>query len=215
MNTPVPATATSLQAHKCSIYRILSEYQVTADWDQQELMKELHRWAEILIFEFKLEISHFALSIDYLSAYRLGHFRHGHNGFGLKAEIAINRRYLHREPWRVLGTLLHELLHAEQEENSKPGKHGYHNKAFRARAMEFGLIIDSRGHTQYAPTSRFKTLLAQHGIHIPDLPPPVVKLSGQSKQKLWMCPCGIRARVAVPRFHVRCPDCQGEFVLVR
>jgi hypothetical protein len=199
---------------KSDIYSALELHQVTAEWDLQQLMAELHRWAEILICEFKLKISTFALSVDFLSGNRLGHFRRGHNGFGLKGEIALNRRYFKRDAWRILGTLLHELLHAEQEENGKPGKRNYHNKAFRERAAEFGLIIDQCGHTQYAPTSPFKTLLLERGTEMPDLAPPVVYERGKSKLKLWMCPCGVRARVAIAAFRAQCLRCQGAFAAV-
>ena len=38
---------------------------------------------------------------------RFGHYRVGHNGFGLKGEIAVNQRYLISRPaWQVLGTIL-------------------------------------------------------------------------------------------------------------
>ena len=186
------------------IYHSLAQHQTTESWESRDLLTELHRWAEIFVFRFKLQVSYVALTVEYLANRRMGHFRPGHNGFGLKGEIAINRRYLCLEPWETLGTLLHELLHAEQEEHGKPGKHNYHNKAFRNRAAEFGLIVDSRGHTHYVPASLFKTLLAEHGINLPDLPPPVLRVAGASKLKLWMCPCGIRARVAVSDFHARC-----------
>jgi hypothetical protein len=96
-----------------TVYGTLAEHQVTTPWRHRDLATELHRWAVIFNSEFNLQVSEIALCIDWLSRFRYGHFRPGHNGFGLKGEIALNERYLmHREPWQVLGTVLHEMLHA-------------------------------------------------------------------------------------------------------
>lgn len=194
------------------IYRLLGEHQVSAAWDFQELMHELHRWAGILISGFKLKIPRFAIRIDHLPARRLGHYVYGCNGFGLEGEIAINRRYLHQRPfWEVVGTLCHELLHGWQELHGKTGKNNYHNVQFRRKAGELGLVVDQYGHTAYAPDSPFVAILAEHGLVVPALPELQYRVPGTSKLKLWICPCRTRARVAVADFQARCLKCGGLF----
>ncbi|MGE0536218.1 MAG: SprT-like domain-containing protein [Pirellulales bacterium] len=168
--------------------------------------------------EFRLRIPEMSLSVDWLRRSRLGHFRYGHNGFGLRGEIAINRLHLEdRDFWRVLGTLLHELLHAWQQAHGTPGKHNYHNKQFRTKARELGLIVDPRGYTDYEPRSPFMEILARRGVTVPELPRLRVAIAGaqgRSKLKLWMCGC-TRARVAVADFQAVCLKCGNHFTQVR
>ncbi|MFC1783559.1 hypothetical protein ACFL02_08235 [Planctomycetota bacterium] len=135
-------------------------------------------------------------------------------------EIAINDKYIvEEEYWRILGTLLHELLHAEQEQNGKTGKNNYHNKAFRERARNLGLIVDQWGHTSFAPSpSPFFTVLEKHGVEAPALvePEPIITKPGSSKLKLWMCSCKpkpVRVRVAISDFRARCLKCREVFLL--
>jgi len=167
------------------IYRVLAGYQVTADWTHRELVVVLQQWAYRFIDTFELKIPMPPLSIDWLRAHVLGHFRPGHNGFGLEGEVAINARHLpQREPWQVLGTLLHELLHAWQQEHGKPGKPPYHNKQFREKAHGLGLLVDERGRTVYAAASPFQDLLARYGVAMPAYAAPSVRPRGSSKLKL-------------------------------
>ena len=197
---------------KQPVYRVLAEHQCAESWELQSILRELLRWANLFNFEFKLQVPNVSLCVDWLSRGRYGHFRRGHNGFGLRNEIAINRCYLaEREFWNVLGTLLHELLHAHQEAHGRPGKGNYHNAAFRKKAQEYGLIVDARGCTQYAPESLFLDLLAKQGVQIPSIPSPVVKLRGSSKLKKWTCGC-TNVRVAVADFHAKCLNCGNLFV---
>jgi hypothetical protein len=195
------------------IYEILAEYQATGDWRHKELAAELLRWAQIFNAEFALAVSEIALCVDSLSSDRFGHFRSGHNGFGLKGEIALNERYLQiREPWQILGTLLHELIHAWQYEHGEPGVPPYHNKQFRNKAREYGLVISEYGVTEYEMESRFKELLKKHGIRMPDQPRVAPRLPGKSKLKKWSCLCPINIRVAVADFEARCMKCGHLFV---
>ena len=116
------------------IYRELASHQITEKWHGRELLVFLQEWAERFIVEFNLDVPHVALCVDNLPAHVGGHFRYGHNGFGLKGEIALNSRYLGLPPYEVLGTLLHELLHGWQDAHGTPGKRNYHNRQFRTKA---------------------------------------------------------------------------------
>jgi hypothetical protein len=197
------------------IYEALSDHQRSEDWRYRNFVAELHRWAAIFDRSFGLSVPEVSLGIGRLRAGRLGHFCPGHNLFGLKGEIVLNARYLldARGSWEVLGTLLHELLHGWQQAHGKAGRHNYHNVQFRRKAFDCGLVVDDRGHTTYDPEGRFFDLLREHGVDLPELPPPVprVRTSGGSKLKKWSCGC-TNVRVAVERFHARCLHCGNEFL---
>jgi hypothetical protein len=189
------------------------------DWKKRALVEDLHIWVERFMSEFKLSTTVPALMLDQLSRTCYGHFRMGRNGFGLLNEIAINEVYITEERyWRVLATLLHELLHAEQANIGNPGKRNYHNKEFRDRAETFGLIVDQWGHTRISPPSTpFWDLLQKYGLTVPEIAEPTevsVKRPGNSKLKLWICSCNpgpVRVRVAIPNFHARCLRCGHVF----
>lgn len=197
-----------------SIYPVLADHQRGEDWPAHDTIVQLQVWAERFNVEFKLDIPEVSLCIERLDIRRCGHFRYGHNGFGLKGEIAINVKYLsgQRAGWETLGTLLHELIHAWQQAHGKHGKGNYHNTQFRAKAAEFGLIVDKRGVTQYAQDSPFQTLLRFHGVDIPDFEQPMVirRKVGQSKLIKWSCEC-TNVRVAIPDFRAKCLKCGALF----
>jgi hypothetical protein len=145
----------------------------------------------------------------------MGHFRRGHNGFGLVGEIALNQRYLHEvEPWEHLGTLLHELIHVWQEVHGRQEKGNYHNKQFRNKAARYGLIVDEGGHQQYMPDSPFSRLLEAHGVEFPSIPHPEQQVPREAKLKKWLCGCNppVNVRVARNDFHAKCLRCQQLFV---
>lgn len=187
------------------------------EWEFAELTASLQRWADRMILEFKLEIGTPALMIEQLHRYRLGHYRHGRNGFGLRDEIAIDEEHARcSESWRVLGTLAHEMLHSWQEHHGTPGKWNYHNKEFRRKAEQIGLIIDERGVTEYTPApTPFWELLGRHDIAIPELPAPMPRETrrGSSKLKLYECPCGVKIRSGRSTLRVLCLECEGPFEL--
>ncbi len=203
------------------IYEELQLHQTTEEWDFDDVATDLHRWKERFDLEFKLNVPQIAIAIDRLSFWRLGQFRYGHNGFGLRGEITISTHHVvanirPHDWWNVLGTLLHEQLHAWQQEQGKPGAGNYHNVEFRNKAISLGLIVDQRGHTQYAPVSPFVSLLQRYGVTVPklELPkPPANKAAAASKLRLWMCRCPVRLRVAIPKLQARCLNCGQLFEL--
>lgn len=203
-----------LDAATQTIYFALAKHQRDEAWAGQEMISGLQSWAARFIVEFRLDIGDIALCVDRLPSGQYGHFRQGHNGFGLRGEIAINARYLsgQRQVWEVLGTLLHELLHAWQEVHGTPGKRNHHNAEIQAKARELGLNIDRRGVTGYAADSPFKDLLRKCGVSVPEyeVKPPTERPRGDSKMKKWTCGC-TTARVAVADFRARCLKCGNEF----
>lgn len=196
------------------IYVGLARHQQREPWFGRDLAVTLQEWADRFNVEFKLDVSEVALRIDVLSRRCFGHFRDGHNGFGLLNEVAINARYLQgqREPWQILGTLLHELLHAWQQAHGTPGRGNYHNHEFRNKALMFGLVIDRRGRTRYLDESAFVSLLRKHAVNVPRLlsaSTPERRERGKSKLKKWSCGC-TNVRCAT-ELRARCVACDREF----
>ncbi len=210
-----------------SINIALREHQRGVEcWDFTSLVSDLHGWADRFTVEFKLQIGIPCISIEHLGAYRLGHFRPGRNGFGLRDKIALNVYHVRRGTFgNILGTLLHEQLHVWQEKHGKHGKRNYHNKKYRRKASSLGLLVDSRGHTRYlAGETPFSRILRKYGVEPPEATNPEdresspilsgaeVSLTG-SKLKLYECPCGVKVRIGRSRFHAQCLDCGGLFGL--
>jgi len=198
----------------------LRRHQVSvSDWQYRAALEDLHTWAERLILEFKLQTTTPAIMVEDLRGGVRGHHRRGRNGLGLRHEIVIGKDHLRTdEHWQVIGTLAHELLHAEQENVGKPGRRNYHNKQLRERAKGFGLIVDERGYQQYAqaPTA-FLSLLDRFGVKTPALPPTtyLVRSKGNSKLKPWICGCKprpIHVQVAVQDFQAQCLKCGRIFI---
>lgn len=159
--------------------------------DLAAFMRELHAWAGIFSAAYEIGVDTPAITLEKLPRRRLGHYRRGRNGFRLHHEIAINLRHLGDSKAEVLGTLLHELLHAWQDVHGKPGKRNYHNKEFRARALSLGLVVDTRGHQHVVP-GPFTELLAAHGV----------ELTGEP-----LCPAARTVRSAASRMRKHTCDC--------
>lgn len=200
-----------------SIYRHLAAHQTTADgWPLRDLFEKLHDWAGLFITEFKLGLEEYAVAVEPLPCHVLGSFRCGYDGRGLKASITLNLLYVlpprPRPFWDTLGTLLHELLHAWQEVYGTRGKGNYHNKEFRDRAFECGLLIDQHGHQNYVPQGRFLRFLEERGVEVPviDPPKPAPRRTGSSKLKKWSCRC-TNVRVARKDFSATCNHCAWPF----
>ena len=197
--------------------------------DKKNFLKHLNSMAKVFVFEFKLKTTVPAIMLDSLNSRCYGHFRLGRNGFGLLNEIAINQKHVNQyNHWHTYGTLLHELIHAEQEqsymeEKKIPRTNNYHDKAFRQRALSLGLIVDQWGHTKYSPApSPFLDVLDRMAIKYPQQPSKaetcVSTISSKynnSKLKPWICSCKpnpVHVRVAVEDFRARCLKCGQMFV---
>lgn len=201
------------------VYNALADHQRhERSWTFRDVIDELHTWSNRFNLEFKLELPALALAIDRTRRRNcLGHYRPGHNGFGLRCEIFVAESHvleaLETNTWyEVLGTLLHEQLHGWQEFYGRSGRRNYHNKQFRRKAAELGLIVDERGHTEYDPGSPFFDLLERHGIEVPALPTPVLYTPRPAKVKLhlWTCGC-TKVRIGRSHFNARCLDCGCRF----
>lgn len=129
------------------VYVALIDHQLHEDWEGRDIVKWLQPWAKRFDVEFKLDVPEIALCVEDLPVSTLCRFRPGHNGFGLKGEVTLNRRHLAGKSgeWMVLGALLKGLLHAWQESHGTSGTKFHHNRVFRDKAAELGLLVNKRG----------------------------------------------------------------------
>lgn len=196
-----------------TVYAVLARHQRCEEWGQRDLLQLLQEWAIRFSVEFELDIPELALRVDVLTRSCLGHFRPGHNGFGLRGEIALNTMYLRQlSLWEILGVLLHEMIHAWQFVHGTPSDGNHHNAEYRRKAAAFGLNIGRRGVTGFHAASRFRDLLRRFGIEMPDgdIPPRERRVKGNSKMKKWACGCPVSVRCAV-QLHAQCLNCGQEF----
>lgn len=212
------------QGETDGVYDAVAAHQAAEkEWVYREVVHELLRWRAIFSIEFKLDLTPTVFRIGGARSGCYGHFRPSPNDFGLPREIAFNEYHLHQrlsanEFWKVLGTLLHELLHAWQFDHGRPSSRNHHNQEFRAHAASIGLIISTRGITEYEPKSRFLDLLETHGVSIPKLNSidggSVAAMPPGSKLKKWSCGC-TNARVAIADFRAQCLKCGNVFEMQR
>jgi len=200
------------------VYEDIAVHQRMENWFGRDMATELQSWAERFIAEFKLDIPEVVIGIDKLPSTSYGQFRMGHNGLGLRGEITLNVRYLDgkRAQWEVLGTLLHELLHGWQQAHGSSGKRNHHNREFREKAAQLGLLIDQKGLTGYAACGSFKSMLSRFGVEVPATASaiPTSRPRGDSKLKKWACQCPVAVRCAV-QLEAQCLKCQALFERVK
>lgn len=230
------------------VHEALAEHQQTENWQFQEAAKQVHLWVPRLIDEFKIDVGPIAVCIDRLSRNTLGHFRPKHNGFGLLGEIAIDSGHLNQKSevnqqgltkveaengvvdfkiyWDAIGTLFHELLHAQQEKAGTASPRNHHNANFRQIAERYGLIVDRYGVTTYDPDGPFIALLKKQGVEIPADLKALQKVpthrakpkgTGSSTLKKWSCTgCEKRQNIwaGTAAVEVVCKRCKKDFVRV-
>jgi hypothetical protein len=198
------------------IYYELALNQRQEDWEFRDEAAALLSWIKRFNDEFKLSITELALRVDNLPVHIYGHFREGHNGQGLRGEIAINLRPMAHRPFGLtLASLLHQVLHAWQWEHGRPAVKGGHNREYRGKAKEVGLLVTKDGQTGFMPGGPFEQLIGSCGFKLPEsvASPPIrsQRPVGNSKLKKWSCGC-TTARVAVADFQARCLKCGSLFV---
>jgi hypothetical protein len=188
---------------------------VVPEWSFGDIVRELHRWAQIFDVEFKLERR--ALPIFAFSTLRNAYatYEAGPSEIGTRDTISFDYRDFTRGGPVVLGDLLHELLHLWQRYFGRPGSGNYHNREFRGKALACGLVVDARGCTS-GYREIFISVLVKHGVRL-DL----VDLSAtveapfhaarrtELKMKKWSCGC-TNVRCAV-NLNASCDRCKSKF----
>jgi hypothetical protein len=155
------------------------------------------------------------VSVDKENRRQLGHFKVGRDGLGLNWRISLNVLHLSRPKAAVIGTLLHEILHAVQQQDGKPGKGNFHNKEFVGWCEKVGLPTDSKGHDLgIAKDGVFAKYCEKHGLEgkVALVEKKILPKAGGSKLKKWSCDCGCNVRVAVEEFDATCNLCDSKFV---
>jgi predicted SprT family Zn-dependent metalloprotease len=143
-------------------------------------------------------------------------------------EIAMNPATMSRELIDVLGTLVHEMTHLEQQEFGKPGKNGNHNREWGVLMERIGLIPSNTGQpggkktgrqmTHYIdPMGDFLTAaseLIDTGFDMPYFTRP--REAGLKKKDLskvkHTCPCCDFKAWAKQGANLICGDCNEQLV---
>ena len=181
---------------------------------------ELHWWLDFFnIAFFKAEqVMVPVLFFEKIRVNSLGRLEFNRELLGEREVIiCINSLYLNRPFWDTLATLLHEMCHGWQAVYGRPSNSWFHNKEFREKMKEVGVVVDSKGY-HIGVKDPFVFLLRKHGIVFPALSnadglievPPMPKIKGRSKLKKWQCPCGQAARVGRKRFFATCDLCRAD-----
>jgi hypothetical protein len=144
-----------------------------AQMPSTDLAARLNRWARRMSRAFKLGSGPPPpVDIRRLRRGVLGLYRYRASG----ERILIDEVHAAKDEfWEVLGTLLHECTHWWHRYHRRPDDDEdhwtpqHHSIQFRAKALTFGLLIDSEGHTSYeAGLTPFTQLLLAHGVALPD-----------------------------------------------
>jgi predicted SprT family Zn-dependent metalloprotease len=143
-------------------------------------------------------------------------------------EIAMNPATMSRELIDVLGTLVHEMTHLEQQEYGKPGKNGNHNREWGVLMERIGLIPSNTGEPGGKKTGRQMTHyidpmgnffaeanhLIETGFDLPYFTKPrasALKKKDLSKVK-HECPCCSFKAWAKQGANLICGDCNEQLI---
>lgn len=154
------------------------------------------------------------VSVDVDRRGRLGHYKIGRDGLGLAWRISINVLHLTRPRGDVVRTLLHEILHAVQHRDGKPGKGNYHNAEFIAWCERAGIPTNAKGHDKgTTKDGPFDAYCKRHKLEGTEalLSKREAPRPRGSKMKKWTCPgCETNIRAAV-EIDVTCNECNKKF----
>ena len=121
-------------------------------------------------------------------------------------EIALNPMHIRvRKPKETLATLVHEMVHQQQQELGKPPKNVYHNRQWAAMMKEVGLHPSDTGKVGGAETGRY----VSHYV-IADGPFDMAFDAFEKQQKLSLfgdLPNPIVKKTRTSKFKFYCPDC--------
>jgi len=192
------------------------------DWPLCSLSSELYWWIAFFNTAFfkNQPVPMPILSFEKKSVKNLGHYQKERNGFGLKENININQCHLGRPLWEILVILIKAMCDSWQNLYGKPSGSWFHNKEFRNKMAETGIVTDNRGrHLRVGDP--FVFLLEKHGIDFgcPKSSERSIKVArehepkGKSKLKKWTCGC-TNIRVAVSDLEAKCLKCGNMFEMV-
>jgi ribosomal protein S27AE len=151
-------------------------------------------------------------------------------GKALIDKIALNpTQFAVRTPKETLSTLVHEMVHCEQQHFGKPSPHGYHNLQWVAGMRRVGLEPSSTGKPGGKPTGHTVSHYIIEGgpfdltskafeatgltIGWGDVPIQV-RAPAKPKREDFDCPqCGQQTAQATPKSRIKCGDCDAMMVI--
>lgn len=141
-------------------------------------------------------------------------------------ELNISAEYINRPIENVVATLLHEMVHIYNLDNgiqdtSRGGR--YHNKKFKAKAEEVGLIIthdNSIGWSITEPSEELKVYIQNYKWQdIPLFRRGGVRSAGSGKgakkpssTRKYTCPCCGQSVRATKKIYIVCGDCNARMI---
>jgi hypothetical protein len=209
-----------------SVHEAIAHHQQNGDWVHRNAVLWLNQLKDRFVVDFKIQIEEVVIGVAKLPVKVPGQYRETHNALGVEREVLVSALFLYKScvdrRFDIAGVLLHELLHAEQHNTgcgaSKPT---HHNKRFRRRAAELGLIVREDGSQGYrAGHNPLFALLNELGVTTPELRtdwfPEVAKPKGQSSLHKYVCQCLKPQTFRSGRrdFRALCPDCESPFEIV-
>jgi hypothetical protein len=184
-----------------------------------ELVRELCWWVDFFNVAFlkSQAIPKPLISIERINIRSFGDHTVLKHKTRVRVIIRINSAHLSEALWHAILTLLHEVCHCWQVLYGRPSNSWFHNKQYRGKMSEFGILCTENGrHSRIGDP--FVFFLKKHGIvfrrpvnasgtiKIPFIP----KSEGRSKLKKWTCGC-TNIRVAVKDFEAMCLKCGNTF----
>ncbi len=168
-----------------------------ADWQHRAVVKELITWFDLLNSEFfGAHLPTSAISVERGRRRALGWYQPRQDGLGLRYRIALNEAYLHRPLADRLRTLLHEMLHLQEELDEGRDRGGsYHSVWFRRQSDALGIPCDDRGRSAgIVPDGRFARFLRGRGVPLDgsDARRPTVERRTRVSLIPWICDCDTR-----------------------
>lgn len=206
-----------------SVHEAIAQHQQNGGWARREAVCWLNQLKDLFVADFKIQIDQVVIGVAKLPVKVAGQYRESHNALGVEREVLLSAKLLdgagENRLYEVAGELLHQLLHAEQAgRGGVAAKPGHHNKAFRRRAAELGLIVREDGAQGYrAGRNPLFTLLEGLGVKTPRLSgdklPPASKPRGKSTLHKYACQCPRPQTFRSGRrdFRAVCPDCHSRF----
>ena len=172
--------------------------------------------AELIWGELGIEVPRTLVALEKLNKKMLGQYHPGRDGLGLRWRIDMNVAHLNRPMAAVLRTLLHEVLHAVQDDYGFPGKSNFHNSEFQSWAWYLGIETNEFGHDLGTiPGSLFDEYCKRNKLDGAEklIATTATPKAGGSKLKKWTCSCGVNVRVSIPFFDATCDQCGTKFKL--
>lgn|SRR5215471_139803 len=122
-------------------------------------------------------------------------------------EIALNPMHIRvRKPKETLATLVHEMVHQQQQEHGKPPKNVYHNKQWAQMMKDVGLQPSDTGKIGGAETGRYVSHYVIAGGRF-DLAFDVFEKQ-QSLALFGDLPNPAKKKQRTSKFKFECPECE-------